>query len=59
MKNNFKVIIFYVVLIGVILIAAASLLNGANTSTLKYGDIVRLYNEEQVDSPFDAKINRL
>ena len=48
MKGNIKIIIFYVVLIGVILVAVATLLGGIQKEDLKYSDIVAMFKSEQV-----------
>ncbi len=48
MKGNIKIIIFYVVLIGVILVAVATLLGGIQKEDLKYSDIVSMFKNEQV-----------
>ncbi len=49
MKNSFKVIIFYVVLIAVILWATTALLN-TQTEEVKFSTIVQYFNDEKVDS---------
>jgi len=48
MKNNFKIVLFYVVLIGVILIATASLFGNMQGDSLLYSDIVRMFKNEEV-----------
>jgi cell division protease FtsH len=58
MKNNLKVIIFYVVLIGVILIATAALLNNMQQDELAYSDIVDLFTSGKVKNfEIDEKNN--
>lgn len=48
MKNGFKIAIFYIVLIGIILIATASLWDSIPQETLVYSDIVDLFKNEDV-----------
>ncbi len=48
MKNGFKIAIFYIVLIGIILIATASLWGTIPEETLLYSDIVELFRNERV-----------
>ncbi len=48
MKSNIKIIIFYVVLIGVIMAAVAALFNSYNDTSLKYSDIRTMFEEEKV-----------
>ncbi len=48
MKNNFKVILFYVVLIGVIIFSAAALFNSIPTDEITYNDVVDYFRNEQV-----------
>ena len=48
MKNNLKVIIFYVALIGVILAAIALLLGNMETSKTTYGEILKLFEDKEV-----------
>lgn len=48
MKSSLKVIIFYVVLIGVILIASAALWQSMPSEEIKYSDVVTLFKEERV-----------
>ena len=50
MKNNLKVILFYVVLIGVILIATAGIFNSVQPEKLVYSDIVTMFKSGQVKS---------
>lgn len=48
MKNNYKIIIFYVALIAVILIATATLFSNMQSDNLLYSDIVDMFKKEQV-----------
>lgn len=48
MKNNYKIIIFYVALIAVILIATATLFSNMQSDNLLYSDIVDMFKGEQV-----------
>ncbi len=48
MKNGFKIAIFYIVLIGIILIATASLWGTIPEETLLYSDVVELFQNERV-----------
>jgi ATP-dependent metalloprotease FtsH len=48
MKSNLKIIIFYVVIIGIILIATATLLNNIQEEPVVYSEIVELFVNEQV-----------
>jgi len=48
MKNGLKVAVFYIVLIGIILVATASLWNTLPEDELVYSDIIDLFNNEQV-----------
>jgi len=48
MKSNYKILIFYVVLIGVILISTAALFGGQPGENIIYSDIDRLFYEQQV-----------
>ncbi|MBE6541805.1 MAG: ATP-dependent zinc metalloprotease FtsH, partial [Ruminococcaceae bacterium] len=48
MKNGFKVAIFYIVLIGIILISTASLWSSIPQEKLVYSDVVELFKTEQV-----------
>lgn len=50
MKNNAKIIVFYLVLIAAILIAASALFSEPASDKLMYSDIVDLFEKEQVDS---------
>ncbi|MGN1129175.1 MAG: ATP-dependent zinc metalloprotease FtsH [Candidatus Flemingiibacterium sp.] len=48
MKSNYKILIFYVVLIAVILIATAALFGNQPSSKIIYSDIDKLFYEQQV-----------
>ena len=48
MKNGFKVAIFYIVLIGIILVATASLWDSIPQDVLVFSDVVDLFENEQV-----------
>ncbi len=48
MKSNYKILIFYVVLIGVILISTAALFGGRPGEEIIYSDIDKLFYEQQV-----------
>ncbi len=48
MKNGLKIAIFYIVLIGIILIATASLWNSIPQESIVYSDVVDYFNNEQV-----------
>ncbi len=48
MKNNYKIIIFYVALIAVILIATATLFSNMSSDNLIYSDIIDMFKSEQV-----------
>lgn len=50
MKNNLKVIIFYVALIGVILAAIALILSNMEPSKVTYGEILKLFEDGEVKS---------
>ena len=50
MKSSLKIIIFYVALIGVILVSTVVLFNNMQTEDLKYSDIIELFHTEQVKS---------
>ena len=51
MKNNFKVILMYVLFIVVITVIAANLIPGGNKAeTLEYSDILELFRQEKVES---------
>lgn len=48
MKSNLKLIIFYIVVIGIILIATAALLSNMQQDPIVYSEIVDLFYNEQV-----------
>ena len=48
MKGTLKVVIFYVVLIGVLLIAITTILGSVKSEDYTYGEIVELFTSEQV-----------
>ncbi len=48
MKNSFKIAIFYIVLIGILIVATASLWNSVPTDSLLYSQVVDLFKNEQV-----------
>ena len=48
MKNSFKIAIFYIVLIGILIVATASLWNSVPTDSLLYSQVVELFKNEQV-----------
>ncbi len=48
MKSNYKILIFYVVLIAVILVATAALFGNQQSERIIYSDIDTLFYEEQV-----------
>ena len=50
MKNNGKIIIFYIVLIVGILIATSTLMSTEVSKELRYSDVVELFQQEQVKS---------
>lgn len=50
MKNNFKIIIFYIAFIGIILLVTAALFNQMETEKLTYSDIPVYFKEEKVES---------
>ncbi len=50
MKNNAKIIIFYIALIFCILIAASTLLSQPSSEKLTYSDVVDMFNNQQVSS---------
>ncbi|MBQ8578507.1 MAG: ATP-dependent zinc metalloprotease FtsH [Clostridia bacterium] len=50
MKNSLKVVVFYVALIAIILLASSVVFDTVETEQTLYSDIVRYFNEEQVDS---------
>lgn len=48
MKNSFKIAIFYIVLIGIIIVATASLWKSIPQDKLLYSEVVELFRNEQV-----------
>ena len=48
MKNSYKILIFYIVLIAVILIAATAMFNRSSSEKLIYSDIVTKFKNEEV-----------
>ena len=50
MKNNLKIILFYLVLIGVIIFVVAQLFSATHADKLVYSDIVTYFESEQVAS---------
>lgn len=50
MKNNFKIVLFYVCLIAVIIVAVAYLFSSTQTAKLQYSDIITYFQEEKVES---------
>ncbi len=59
MKNSLKVIVFYIVLIAVVLVATSVVFNSVEQDKHQYSDIVRYFNEEQVDSFTLSNANEL
>ncbi len=59
MKSNYKIMIFYVVLIGVILVATAALFGNQPGEAIIYSDIDRMFYEQQVKSFEIDSSNRL
>ena len=49
MKHGFKIAIFYIVLIAIILVATASLWNSIPQEKLVYSDVVELFQDERVE----------
>ncbi len=49
-KGNTKAIIFYVILIGLILVTVGSLLGSAGEQKLQYSDIVEMFKNEEIKS---------
>ncbi len=47
-KSNFKIIIFYIVLIGIILFTAVPLMDGMKDDDPVYSDIITMFKEEKV-----------
>ncbi len=50
MKNNLKVAIFYILLIGGIIIMATALLRSVPQDTLTYSEVIRYFEDEEVKS---------
>ncbi|MBO4228731.1 MAG: ATP-dependent zinc metalloprotease FtsH [Clostridia bacterium] len=50
MKNNIRVILFYVVLIGLIILAVSFFYRSVDKDEVQYSDIIKYFNEEKVDS---------
>ncbi len=50
MKNNGKIIIFYIILIVGMLVVSSALLGPAEDEKLQYSDVVELFQSEKVDS---------
>ncbi len=48
MKNSFKIAIFYIALIGIIIVATASLWQSIPQDKLTFSDVVELFQKEQV-----------
>ncbi|MCD8314818.1 MAG: ATP-dependent zinc metalloprotease FtsH [Firmicutes bacterium] len=48
MKNNLKIIIFYIVLIALIILATASLFSSTTKETLTYSEVVSYFTDEKV-----------
>lgn len=59
MKNNLKVILFYVALIALILVAISFFSSTAQSEELKYSDILSHFQNENVDSFTLDKNNKL
>ena len=47
-KNNFKIILFYILLFGVIIVSLSFMLNGNGEDALKYSDVVDYFEKDQV-----------
>ena len=47
-KNNFKIILFYILLFGVIIVSLSFMLNGNGDEALKYSDVVDYFEKDQV-----------
>ncbi len=58
-KGTLKVIIFYVVLIGVLLIAITSILGSVKNDEYTYGEVVELFTSEQVKKCYVGNDNIL
>ncbi len=50
MKNNLKIAIFYILLIGVIIVMATALLHTAPDDKLSYSEVIQLFENEEVKS---------
>lgn len=48
MKSNLKIAIFYILLIGVIIIASTALMRSVPTEELTYSDVIQLFESERV-----------
>jgi len=48
MKGSFKVIIFYVILIAVLVISITSILGNSNNKEYSYGEIVEMFKNEEI-----------
>ena len=59
MKNNLKVILFYVALIALILVAISFFSSTAQTEEMKYSDILEQFQKENVESFTLDKNNKL
>ena len=59
MKGTLKVVIFYVVLIGVLLIAITTILGSVKSEDYTYGEIVELFTSEQVKKCYVGNDNVL
>ena len=59
MKGTLKVVIFYVVLIGVLLIAITSILGNVKTEDYTYDEIYELFTSDQVKKCYVSKENIL
>ena len=58
-KGTLKVVIFYVVLIGVLLVAISTILSSTGTDEYTYGEIVELFKTEQVTKCYVGNDNVL
>ena len=59
MKGTLKVVIFYVVLIGVLLIAITSILGNVKTEDYTYDEIYELFTSDQVKKCYVSNKNEL
>ena len=48
MKSNLKIAIFYILLIGVIIIASTALMRSVPSEEITYSDVIRLFENERV-----------